>query len=123
YWDLEKTEMSSLSYIEAKDRLHNLLIDAIKIRLNSDVPIGCFLSGGIDSSLVASIAQQISEKPINTFSVGFEDPKYDESKIAAKYSEILGTNHTEIICTPKDILNMLPDFIKAYDEPFADSSA
>lgn len=123
YWDLTNVTESNLSYNDAKDELHNLLKDAVKIRLQADVPFGSFLSGGIDSALVTSIASKISSSKINTFSIGFEDPKYDESKIAAQYSKILDTNHTETICKPEDFLDMLPKLIEAYDEPFADSSA
>lgn len=123
YWDLTKIKECKLTYNEAKDKLHNLLKDAVKIRLQSDVPFGSFLSGGIDSALITSIASKISKTKINTFSIGFEDVKYDESKIASKYSKILNTNHTETICKPSDFLDMLPKLIEAYDEPFADSSS
>lgn len=123
YWNLKKSEYSDIGYDQAKDELHNLLKDAVRIRLNSDVPIGCFLSGGIDSSLITSIAQKLSDNPIKTFSIGFDNPKYDESKVAAKYAEIIKSDHTETICTPEDVLQMLPHLINAYDEPFADSSA
>lgn len=123
YWNLKPAVPRDISYHQAKEELHNLLIDAVKIRMQSDVPLGAFLSGGIDSSLVAAIAAKVSNKPINTFTIGFEDPKYDESKIAKQFAEIIGSNHTETICTPEDILKMLPTFIKVYDEPFSDSSA
>lgn len=123
YWNLSKVEVRDISYEKAQEQLHAILIDAVKIRMHADVPLGSFLSGGIDSALVTSIASSISSKPVNTFSIGFEDPAYDESKIAAKYAEILGTRHTETICTQQDVLQMLPQLIKVYDEPFADSSA
>jgi asparagine synthase (glutamine-hydrolysing) len=87
------------------------------------VPFGSFLSGGIDSALISSIAAKIYKEPIKTFSIGFEDPKYDESKIAAQYAKIMGSVHTETICKPEDILQMLPKLIEVYDEPFGDSSA
>lgn len=124
YWGLKKITKNKISYDEAKTKVHNLLKDAVKIRLQSDVPFGTFLSGGIDSALVTSLAakQYVTQK-IKTFSVSFEDPKYDESKIAKRYSEILNTNHTEILCKPTDILEMLPKLVEVYDEPFADSSA
>lgn len=123
YWNLKPTEIKNISYQEAKKQLHELLIDAVKIRLRSDVAIGSFLSGGIDSALVSSIASKISETPINTFTIGFEDPKYDESKVAQQFADIIGANHTETICGPNDALKMLPTLLKVYDEPFADSSA
>lgn len=124
YWDLEKIEKNNLSYDEAKEKVHEVLKDAVRIRLQSDVPFGTFLSGGIDSALVTSLASKVlTTEKVKTFSVGFEDPKYDESKVAKKYSEILGTDHTEILCRPSEILEMLPRLIEVYDEPFADSSA
>lgn len=123
YWNLKDVSLAALSYEEAKEKLHDLLKDAVNIRLQSDVPFGSFLSGGIDSALVSSIAAKVSADPIKTFSIGFEDPQYDESKIAAQYAQIMGSEHTETICTPQDILEMFPKLIQVYDEPFADSSA
>jgi len=123
YWDLKRVKVCKLSYQEAKEELHELLRDAVKIRLQSDVPIGSFLSGGIDSALVTSIASEVSDTQINTFSIGFENPKYDESKIAKNFSEIINTNHTETICKAKDVLALIPKLVEVYDEPFADSSA
>ena len=123
YWNLKPVVIRDISYEEAKTELHELLIDAVKIRLHSDVPLGAFLSGGIDSALVSAIASKISKNPINTFTIGFEDPKFDESKVAKQFSEIIGSNHIETICGPNDALAMLPKLIKVYDEPFADSSA
>lgn len=123
YWNLKPVVIRDISYEEAKTELHELLIDAVKIRLHSDVPLGAFLSGGIDSALVSAIACKISKNPITTFTIGFEDPKFDESKVAKQFSEIIGSNHIETICGPNDALAMLPKLIKVYDEPFADSSA
>lgn len=123
YWNLKEVSIAKLSYDEAKKKLHELLKDAVKIRLQSDVAFGSFLSGGIDSALISSIAAKVSEEPIKTFSIGFEDPKYDESKIAAQYAEIIGSVHTETICKPEDILEMIPKLVTVYDEPFGDSSA
>jgi len=122
YWNLKEVIEVGLSYEEAKEKLHELLKDAVKIRLQADVPFGSFLSGGIDSALVSGIAAKISKEPIKTFSIGFDDPKYDESKIASQYANIMGSEHTETICKPEDILEMIPILIKVYDEPFADSS-
>lgn len=123
YWDLDVPVNSGLSYDEAKEKLHELLKDAVKIRLQSDVPFGSFLSGGIDSALVSGIASRVSKEPIKTFSIGFEDPKYDESKIAAQYAQVINSKHTETICKAEDILEMIPKLIQVYDEPFGDSSA
>lgn len=123
YWNLKPIKVKDISYQDAKSELHDLLLDAVKIRLQSDVPIGSFLSGGIDSALVSSIATKVSPTQINTFSIGFDDPKFDESKIAEQYSKILNTSHKTIICTPNDILKLIPKLTEVYDEPFADSSA
>ncbi|MBT8268703.1 MAG: asparagine synthase (glutamine-hydrolyzing), partial [Bacteroidia bacterium] len=123
YWNLKDVETKDISYEDAKKELHELLKDAVKIRLQSDVPIGSFLSGGIDSALVSSIAAEVSDTKVNTFSIGFDDPKFDESKIAEQYAEILETNHKTTICSPEDALNLIPKLIDVYDEPFADSSA
>ena len=123
FWNLKDVEIKDISYEDAKNELHELLLDAVKIRLQSDVPIGSFLSGGIDSALVSSIAAKVSDSKINTFSIGFDDPDYDESKIAEQYADILNTNHKTTICNPDDILNLIPQLTHVYDEPFADSSA
>lgn len=123
YWNLKPVIASDLSYEEAVDKVRSLLEDAVRIRMQSDVSFGSFLSGGIDSALITSIASKISKDKIKSFSIGFEDPKFDESKIAAQYAEILGTEHKETICNADDILKMLPNLLDYYDEPFADSSS
>ncbi|HXS60901.1 MAG TPA: asparagine synthase (glutamine-hydrolyzing) [Candidatus Sulfopaludibacter sp.] len=123
YWNLKAVELKEISYDEAKKQLHELLIDAVKIRLQSDVPIGTFLSGGIDSALVSAIASRISRVPINTFTIGFQDPKFDESKVAAEFAKIIGSTHVETKFTQKDALNMITKQADVFDEPFADSSA
>jgi asparagine synthase (glutamine-hydrolysing) len=123
YWDLEPVQTSKLNYSEAKEKLHALIKDAVKIRLQADVSFGTFLSGGIDSALVSSIASKISKVPIHTFTIGFEDPKYDESKIARQFAAFIASEHFETICKPEDIINLIPKLVAVYDEPFGDSSA
>lgn len=123
YWDLEEVEILDVTYDEAKDRVETLLKDAVKIRMQADVPLGTFLSGGIDSALVTALAAEMSSKKIKTFTIGFDDPKYDESKVAEKFASILGTEHTTTICKVEDVLELIPKLIEVYDEPFADSSA
>lgn len=123
YWDLKKVKTKKISYAKAKHELHALLTDAVKIRLQSDVPIGSFLSGGIDSALVSSIAGKISKTPINTFSIGFDNPTFDESKVAEEFASYIKSNHKTTICTAEDSLNLLPKLVEVYDEPFSDSSA
>ncbi|TAI48587.1 asparagine synthase (glutamine-hydrolyzing) [Flagellimonas allohymeniacidonis] len=123
YWDLQKVQKFKGTYNEAKEQLKLLLKDAVKIRLYSDVPLGSFLSSGIDSALVTSIASQINNTKLNTFTVGFDDKIKDESGVAEKYAELLDTNHKTLFCNPDDILENLPTLLKVYDEPFADDSA
>ncbi|MBD3179477.1 MAG: asparagine synthase (glutamine-hydrolyzing) [Candidatus Latescibacteria bacterium] len=123
YWDLQDAEPLDIPYHEAKEQLHELLEDAVRIRLNTDVPFGTFLSGGIDSALITGIASDISDSPVRTFSIAFDNPEYDESRVASRYAEILGTDHTEIRCSSGDVMRLIPDMVRVYDEPFADSSA
>ncbi|WP_299520381.1 asparagine synthase (glutamine-hydrolyzing) [Winogradskyella sp.] len=123
YWNLKPIKIKDIPYEQAKAELHDLLRDAVKIRLQSDVPIGSFLSGGIDSALVSSIASEVADSKINTFSIGFDNPDYDESKIAQEFASIIGTNHDTTICKPSEFLELVPKLVKVYDEPFADSSA
>lgn len=123
YWDLKTIKPKKISYSQAKKELHELLIDAVKIRLQSDVPIGSFLSGGIDSALISSIAGKISNTPINTFSIGSDDPKFDESGVAEEFAAYIKSQHKTTTCTASDSLILLPKLIEVYDEPFADYSA
>ncbi len=123
YWNLKPVQILNISYENAKKDLRKLLFDAVKIRLNADVPIGSFLSGGIDSALISSIATKVSKSQLNTFSIGFEDPNYDESKIAEQFASILNTNHKTTICRPTDLIELIPKLTEVYDEPFGDSSA
>ncbi|MDD3740565.1 MAG: asparagine synthase (glutamine-hydrolyzing), partial [Bacteroidales bacterium] len=125
YWDIEGTIRRNVinDPFEAKERLNELIVSSVKMRLVSDVPFGTFLSGGIDSSLVTAVAAKVYDKKLNTFSIGFKDAKYDESKYAAKVAGYLGTNHHEYIVTEADARNIILDMLDFYDEPYADSSA
>lgn len=124
YWDLDyKWENRFLgNYKEAESALHELLLDAVKIRMNADVPLGVFLSGGIDSSLTASLASTY-DKTIKSFTIKFQEAGFDESPFAKQVAEHLGTNHYEIDCTYREGMELIQNFNRYYDEPFADSSA
>lgn len=124
YWQIEDYyETKKHSKQNIVDELESVLTESFNLRKVSNVPIGTFLSGGIDSSLVTAILQKNSDIPINTFSIGFEDKAYDESKYAKEIANYLGTNHTERICTKEETLEIIKTLPHFYDEPFADSSA
>ena len=107
---------------ELENRLETLLIDACRYRMVSDVPVGVFLSGGLDSSLVAALLQRYGGGEVRTFTIGFDDPRYDESGHARKVAEHLGTRHTEKIVTAGDMLGVLEKWADLFDEPFGDQS-
>ena len=110
------------SYEEIKENTDSLIHEAIKDRLVADVPVGAFLSGGIDSSLVTAIAQQQKSEPLKTFSIGFFEKEKDEAPFAKAVASYLGTNHTELYVGEEELFNMLEDLPQFYDEPFSDSS-
>ena len=127
YWDVYKTydEKSCdpvTDYGQAKEELKQLLKKAVEQRMISDVPLGAFLSGGYDSSLITAIAQDISKEPVKTFSIGFPVEKYNEAKYAKEVAEYLGCNHTETYITEEEMFQQVESIPKYYDEPFADSS-
>ncbi|MDR1289934.1 MAG: asparagine synthase (glutamine-hydrolyzing), partial [Planctomycetaceae bacterium] len=123
YWQPDwNHEEQKFSLNDWKEQLRELVIDSVRIRMRSDVPVGAFLSGGIDSSITAGIMQQISPRPIHTFSIGFEQKEYDESQYAKQLADKFGTIHHQFTVTP-DIDDLLPRLIWHYDEPFSDSSA
>ena len=124
YWspfNLEGMEKNLLE-TDVEDRLLELLKKSVKRRLISDVPLGVFLSGGIDSSAIAAFAQKEVPGKVKTFSIGFEDPSFDESKYASLVSQFLGTEHFEQRMTPKDLLDIVPNLPDILDEPMADAS-
>ncbi|MCH2123750.1 MAG: asparagine synthase (glutamine-hydrolyzing) [Pirellulaceae bacterium] len=122
YWQPDFNHQQSLSEAQAVEQLRDTFESAIQLRMRSDVPLGAFLSGGVDSSLVAAIMQKNSSRPIQTFSIGFSIPEYDETSYARQVAEHLGTEHHEFQVTP-DAMEVLPKLVWNYDEPFADSSA
>jgi asparagine synthase (glutamine-hydrolysing) len=108
---------------QALSQYRDILASVIERQMISDVPLGTFLSGGIDSSLVSAMAAEISNRTVNTFSIGFDDAQYDESVYASAVAEHLGTEHHLFRVKQDDVLELLPQFMQVYDEPFADSSA
>lgn len=127
YWDIatvhQKKKLEKVgSYDEAKAELKDILRDAVKKRMIADVPVGSFLSGGYDSSLVTAIAQEVSTEPVKTFSIGFHVERYNEAKYAKEVAKHLGTDHTEFYIDEKAMFDMVESIPQYYDEPFADSS-
>lgn len=127
YWSIQDEIANSLKnmvldYNEAKVLTIESLKKSVSQQMISDVDIGCFLSGGIDSSLIASIMQDISDRPINTFTIGFENQEYNEAESAKLVSNHLGSNHTELYVSDQDALSVVPKISSIYSEPFADSS-
>jgi asparagine synthase (glutamine-hydrolysing) len=124
YWDVPVgDERIGLSDEEAGNEFMRLFDRAVQKRLISDVPLGVFLSGGLDSSsIVAMMARHMSRKEIKTFSIAFEEKSFDESSYARRVAEHFGTDHREQVVTPRELLNLLPKVSELLDEPFADPS-
>lgn len=110
------------SFEDTKKELRNLIDNAVAGQLMSDVPIGAFLSGGIDSSLIVSRASKIYTSPVKTFTIGFEENGFNEAIHAKEIAKFLGTDHTEVYLKERDLIDVVPTLMDTYDEPFADSS-
>ena len=111
-----------VSDADTVERLHGELAEAVNLQMVADVPVGAFLSGGIDSSLIVSLMQLASRRPVRTFSIGFAEQEYNEAPFARRVASHLGTEHTELMVSARDALAVIPKLADIYDEPFADSS-
>lgn len=124
YWSLSDSFQPAEKWDEntAEEELDRCLGEVIKEQMVADVPLGAFLSGGIDSSTVVALMQKHSNRKVRTFSIGFDVPGFNEAVHAATVAHHLGTEHTELYVNPRDALDVIPRLPELYDEPFADSS-
>lgn len=127
YWDISRVYHARLrdpvkDYGQAKEELKALLRKAVAERMIADVPLGAFLSGGYDSSLMTALAQEHAKEPVRTFSIGFHEERYNEAKYAKQVADYLGTRHTERYIGEEEMFRLVESIPHYYDEPFADSS-
>lgn len=128
YWDMEKealageADLFAGTFEEASEELERLLLESLRGQMLSDVPLGAYLSGGIDSPLIVSLMQKLSANPVKTFTIGFEDPKFNEAQYAKDIAKHLGTDHTELYVTEKELQEVIPKIPHIFTEPFADNS-
>ncbi|MCL1479009.1 MAG: asparagine synthase C-terminal domain-containing protein [Marinobacter sp.] len=121
YWDVSFATSSSASLDEIQDNLYNLIDDAVRLRMVSDVPLGAFLSGGIDSSAVVGVMAAHTSKPVTTCAIGFDSKRFDEVHWAKKVAELFRTDHHEFTVR-NNVADSLVDIARYFDEPFADPS-
>lgn len=128
YWSATHVAQAGISQpfegspTQAVDELENRLAQSVKQQMMADVPLGAFLSGGVDSSTIVALMQSQSSRPVNTFTIGFDVPNYNEAIHAKAVAEHLGTNHTELYISAESAMDVIPDLPDIYDEPFADES-
>jgi asparagine synthase (glutamine-hydrolysing) len=128
YWSVDEVAIRGIeerftgSFDDATDKLEAILMEAVGLQMQADVPLGAFLSGGIDSSVIVALMQRQSSRPINTFSIGFDDARFNEAEHAKAVAKHLGTKHTELYVNSRDALDVIPLLPRMYDEPFGDSS-
>jgi asparagine synthase (glutamine-hydrolysing) len=124
YWEVEYSDMANWSVARQEEAIEAALDASVRRRLVSDVPVGAFLSGGVDSSAVVAMMQKYSEGPIKTYSIGFEGaPGFDESEHARRVAGLFGVEHVERNVTARDIRDLLPNIVDLYDEPLADATS
>ncbi|MGA2091727.1 MAG: asparagine synthase (glutamine-hydrolyzing), partial [Endomicrobiales bacterium] len=122
YWDIDFRRKTTLSFSEACDRTYELLRESTRLRMIADVPLGAFLSGGHDSSIVVGLMSQLSQTPVKTFSIGFDESDFSELSFARLVADRFKTDHHEIIVRPH-FIDLLPEIARRYGQPFADASA
>ena len=128
YWSLKEVTMKGLDNLHSGadtkviNGLEDVLKRSVEQQMVADVPLGAFLSGGIDSSLIVALMQQQSTQPVKTFTIGFSDDSYNEAKHAKEVAKYLNTDHAELYVSHQDAINVIPKLPKIYDEPFSDSS-
>ncbi len=128
YWDVKKVVANGIKNpIELDEKqvgleLEKILLDTVKMHMIADVPLGGFLSGGIDSSIVVALMQAQSTQPVKTYTIGFFEQNFNEAVFSKKVAKYLGTDHTELYVTPAEALEIIPRLPEVYDEPFADYS-
>lgn len=128
YWSVKEVAEQGItasfmySETEAVDALDSLLQDSVRLRMMADVPLGAFLSGGVDSSTIVALMQNLSRQPIKTFTIGFHEKAYNEAKNAKAVAKHLGTDHTELYVTANEAMAVIPKLPTLYDEPFSDCS-
>ena len=127
YWDIqniyENSVIDSRPEDEILEDLEPVLAEAFSLRMVADVEVGMFLSGGIDSTLVAALLQRQSSRPLQTFTIGFQDKRFNEAEVASEVANQLGTTHSTLYCTESEFKSVIPELSDIYDEPFGDASA
>jgi len=122
YWTPEYRTKTSVGYEEAKEELVRILTDSVRLRMISDVPLGAFLSGGVDSATIVALMSRLSDRPVKTYSIGFPDKEYNELEYAREVARLYKTDHHEFMVEPNK-LDVLSDLVRHYGEPYGDSSA